>query len=140
VLVGGLLSDRVGRTLTTAGMMIVSGVCALLIGFSFSGPTWLFIVIAFIWGFSVIGDSAQFSTAVTELADQRFVGTALSVQMGCGFALTIASIWLAPQFAQLLESWTWVFLMLVPGPAIGASAMILLRRRPESVRLASGRR
>ena len=139
-IVGGILSDRIGRTLTTAGMMIVSGTCALAIGFAFDGPAWLFIMILVIWGISVIGDSAQFSAMVTELADQRFVGTALSVQLGLGFALTVAAISLMPCIAGLLGSWRWAFLVLVPGPSIGAFAMLLLRRSPASARLANGMR
>jgi MFS family permease len=139
-LLGGILSDRIGRTATTAGMMITSGACALAIGFAFGGPSWLFITILVIWGVSVIGDSAQFSAMITELADQRFVGTALSVQLGLGFALTVVAIWLAPRMAGFLGSWRWTFLMLVPGPAIGASAMLLLRRSPGSARLAKGMR
>ena len=121
-------------------MMIVSGACALAIGFAFDGPPWLFITILLIWGVSVIGDSAQFSAMITELADQRFVGTALSVQLGLGFALTVVAIWLAPRMAAFLGSWRWAFLMLVPGPSVGASAMLLLRRRPGSARLAKGLR
>jgi MFS family permease len=139
-ILGGILSDRIGRTFTTAAMLIVSGTCALLIGFVFNGPPWLFITIIVIWGISVIGDSAQFSAMVTELADQRFVGTALSVQLGLGFALTVLAIWLAPRVADFLGSWRWTFLMLVPGPSIGASAMLLLRRSPGSARLANGMR
>ena len=54
---GGLLSDRFGRTATTAGLMIVSGPCALLIGFAFSGPTWLITLIAIVWGIAIVGDS-----------------------------------------------------------------------------------
>jgi MFS family permease len=139
-LLGGILSDRIGRTATTAGMMITSGACALAIGFAFGGPSWLFITILVIWGVSVIGDSAQFSAMITELADQRFVGTALSVQLGLGFALTVVAISLIPRMAVFLGSWRWTFLMLVPGPSIGASAMLLLRRSPGSARLANGRR
>jgi MFS family permease len=139
-ILGGVLSDRIGRTLTTAGMMTVSGACALAIGFAFDGPSWLFITILVIWGISVIGDSAQFSAMVTELADQRFVGTALSVQLGLGFALTVVAIWLIPQIAGLLGSWRWTFVVLVPGPLIGASTMLLLRRSPASERLANGMR
>jgi MFS family permease len=139
-MLGGVLSDRIGRTLTTAGMMIVSGACALAIGFAFDGPSWLFITILVIWGISVIGDSAQFSAMVTELADQRFVGTALSVQLGLGFALTVVAIWLMPRIAGLLGSWRWTFVVLVPGPLIGALTMLLLRRSPASVRLANGMR
>ena len=139
-LLGGILSDRIGRTATTAGMMIASGACALAIGFAFGGPSWLFIMILVIWGVSVIGDSAQFSAMITELADQRFVGTALSVQLGLGFALTVVAIWLVPRMAAFLGSWRWTFLMLVPGPSIGASAMLLLRKSPASARLANGMR
>jgi MFS family permease len=139
-ILGGILSDRIGRTFTTAAMLVVSGACSLLIGFVFNGPLWLFITIIVIWGISVIGDSAQFSAMVTELADQRFVGTALSVQLGLGFALTVLAIWLAPRVADFLGSWRWTFLMLVPGPSIGASAMLLLRRSPGSARLANGMR
>jgi MFS family permease len=139
-ILGGILSDRIGRTLTTAGMMTVSGACALAIGFAFDGPSWLFFTILMIWGISVIGDSAQFSAMVTELADQRFVGTALSIQLGLGFALTVVAIWLMPRIAGLLGSWRWTFLLLVPGPSIGTSAMLLLRSSPASVRLANGMR
>lgn len=137
-LLGGYLSDRVGRTATTAGMMIVSGSCALLMGFLFTGPLWLFMLVAIVWGVSVIGDSAQFSTAVTELADRRFVGTALSVQMGAGFALTVLAIWLMPRFADFIGGWRWAFLLLVPGPVLGAAAMLWLRNLPESVKMAGG--
>ncbi|RWM01811.1 MAG: MFS transporter [Mesorhizobium sp.] len=139
-LLGGYLSDRIGRTATTAGMMIVSGSCALLMGFLFTGPLWLFMLVAIVWGVSVIGDSAQFSAAVTELADRRFVGTALSVQLGAGFALTVLAIWLTPRFADFIGGWRWAFLLLVPGPLLGAAAMLWLRNLPESVKMASGLR
>ncbi|RWB22265.1 MAG: MFS transporter [Mesorhizobium sp.] len=139
-LLGGYLSDRIGRTATTAGMMIVSGSCALLMGFLFPGPLWLFMLVAIIWGISVIGDSAQFSAAVTELGDRRFVGTALSVQLGLGFALTVLAIWLTPRFADFIGGWRWAFLLLVPGPALGAIAMLWLRNLPESVKMANGLR
>ncbi|UCI28204.1 MFS transporter [Mesorhizobium sp. B2-8-5] len=139
-LLGGYLSDRVGRTATTAGMMIVSGGCALLMGFLFTGPLWLFMLVAIVWGVSVIGDSAQFSAAVTELADRRFVGTALSVQLGAGFALTVLAIWLTPRFADFMGGWRWAFLLLVPGPLLGAAAMLWLRNLPESEKMAGGLR
>jgi MFS family permease len=139
-LLGGWLSDRIGRCLTCVGMMTVSGACALLIGFSFDGPGWLLAAIALVWGVSIIGDSAQFSAAVTELADQRFVGTAVTLQLGIGFALTVLSIWTMPILAEWMGSWRWTFVFLVPGPLIGALAMAALRRRPEAVKLAGGAR
>ena len=137
---GGILSDRFGRTATTAGMMIASGSCALLMGFVFDGPFWLLVLFVIVWGITVIGDSAQFSAAVTELADRTYTGTALSLQMGMGFALTIFMIWLMPQLATWLGGWQWVFSILALGPFVGAAAMLALRRRPAAIRLANGRR
>ena len=137
---GGLLSDRFGRTATTAGMMLASGTCALLIGFVFEGPQWLLVLVVVIWGITIIGDSAQFSAAVTELADRAYIGTALSLQMGMGFALTILMIWLMPHLAEWLGGWRWTFSILAVGPFIGAIAMLALRLRPAAARLANGRR
>lgn len=137
---GGMLADRFGRTLTTAGMLLTSAACAALIGLTFDGPLWLFLVVAVIWGASVIGDSAQFSAMVTEVADSHLVGTALTVQMGIGFLITMVSIQVLPLFADLLGSWRWTFLMLIPGPLVGAAAVLRLRQLPESLRIAQGRR
>jgi len=137
---GGILADRFGRTLTTAGMMLTSAACALLIGMTFHGPLWLFLAVAVIWGASVVGDSAQFSAMVTEVADSHLVGTALAIQMGIGFLITIVSIQILPLFAEMLGGWRWTFLMLIPGPLIGAAAVLRLRQLPESLRIAQGRR
>ena len=138
-LLGGILADRIGRTAEAALMMTVSGCCALLIGFAFDGPPWLFVTIAIVWGMSVIGDSAQFSAMATELSDPRYVGTALALQLGLGFALTVVSIRLTPLMAELV-GWRWSFLLLVPGPIVGVAAMLVLRRRPEARRIANGLR
>jgi MFS family permease len=137
---GGFLSDRFGRCATTALMMAGSGLSALCIGLVFDGPGWALALVAIVWGITVIGDSAQFSAAVTELADQRFVGTALALQLGIGFALTVVTIWIMPFVAEFLGGWRWAFLVLVPGPVVGAAAMMRLRTLPEAARLAGGAR
>ncbi|MBL3596457.1 hypothetical protein JMM63_12915 [Rhodovulum sulfidophilum] len=136
-LAGGWLSDRIGRCLTCAGMMLVSGGCAVLIGAFFDRPPQL---LALLWGVTVIGDSALFSAAVTELADSAFVGTALALQMGLGFGLTVIAIWGLPLFADWIGGWQWAFLFLLPGPTIGIWAMLARRARPEAARLAHGAR
>jgi MFS family permease len=120
-------------------MMIVSGTCAAFIGFTFDGPFWLFALVSLFWGISVVGDSAQFSAAATELADPRYVGTALSVQLGLGFALTVGAIWLMPRVAHELGSWQWAFLVLAIGPFSGVAAMLALRLLSESLKMAGGR-
>ncbi|MEM9106165.1 MAG: MFS transporter [Pseudomonadota bacterium] len=137
---GGVLSDRIGRCATTALMMVGSGLSALCIGLVFDGPGWALALVAIVWGITVVGDSAQFSAAVTELADQRFVGTALALQLGIGFALTVLTIWMMPLIADWLGGWRWAFVVLVPGPVIGAAAMMRLRALPDSIKLAGGAR
>src|SRR3712207_2576003 len=93
---GGILGDRWGRTKTTALMMILSASCCVLIGLLFGSPAWLVLLVGLVWGFAIVADSAQFSTMVTELSDQAYVGTALTLQLAGGFALTVATIWLIP--------------------------------------------
>jgi MFS family permease len=135
---GGILGDAWGRTRTTAVMLAVSACCALLIGLLFEGPSWLVVIVGLVWGFTVIADSAQFSTMVTELADQAYVGTALTLQLALGFTLTVATIWLIPQLEDAL-TWRWAFAVLVPGPLLGAVAMLRLRSLPEAALVAQGR-
>ena len=91
---GGVLGDRWGRTRTTALAMALSGACALVIGFAHGGPIALLLVIGLVWGVTVVADSAQFSTIASEVCDQAYVGTALTLQLAAGFALTILTIWL----------------------------------------------
>ena len=122
-LAGGIAGDRVGRPETTAACMAVSGLCALSIGFV---PHGLALAIALVWGFTVVADSAQFSTLVTEHADQAYVGTALTLQLAVGFTLTVATIWLIPYLVDA-AGWGWAFAFLAAGPALGVVAMLRLR-------------
>jgi MFS family permease len=137
--IGGVVSDRWGRTTLTMAAMGLSGLCALLIGFTFGGPPGLTLAVAILWGISVIADSAQFSTAVTELAEPAYVGTALTIQTCIGFALTMASIWIIPVAVSWVD-WRWGFAILSVGPFLGVAAMGRLRLLPDALKLAAGRR
>jgi MFS family permease len=137
-LLAGFLADRIGRTATTILAMVGSGSCAALVGFVFDRPG-LLVGLALVWGVTIVADSAQFSTAVTELAPPAYVGTALSLQTSIGFLVTLVSTWLVPRLAEAW-GWPWAFAFLVPGPLLGTVAMWTLRRLPESARLAGGRR
>ena len=132
--VGGILSDRWGRAKTTILMMTISGVCALLIGLLYGSAVWLVLLVGLVWGFTVVADSAQFSTMVTELADQTYVGTALTMQLAAGFTITVATIWLIP-LLEVTFSWRWAFALLAIGPIVGVLAMLRLRALPENARL-----
>jgi MFS family permease len=119
---GGALGDRIGRERTAIAMMAVSGTCAATNGLLMTAPLWLLIGVSLVWGYSVVGDSTQFSTLVTELADQSYVGTALTVQMALGFLLTGTTIWLVPTVEQAV-GWRWAFAVLAVGPLAGIVAM-----------------
>jgi predicted MFS family arabinose efflux permease len=107
-------------------MMAVSAACALLIGLVSDGPTALVLGLGIVWGFTVVADSAQFSTLVTELAEQAYVATALGLQMASGFALTVPTIWILPFLSEEV-GWRWAFAFLAPGPGLGILAMLRLR-------------
>lgn len=134
---GGVLGDRWGRTRTTALAMAVSGTCALLAGSLFGAAPVAVLALGVVWGIAVVADSAQFSTMATELADQAYVGTAVTMQLAIGFLLTVATIWLIP-LARDAVGWRWAFALLFPGPALGVVAMLRLRARPEAARIANG--
>jgi MFS family permease len=137
--VAGLIADRVGRTVVTSWAMAISGSCCVLIGFFFgASPVWL-LIIASIWGASVVADSAQFSTCVTELADPRYTGTALTIQTCLGFLLTTISIEVVPWIVNQV-TWRYAFAFLAPGPILGVMAMLRLRSLPEATKIAHGRR
>jgi MFS family permease len=136
---GGLASDRWGRTTLTMLAMTASGACALVIGATFGGPPPVTLAVALLWGVTIIADSAQFSTAITELCPPAYVGTALTTQTCAGFALTTLTIWLIPSAVTAL-GWGWAFATLAIGPALGVVAMARLRALPEARRLAGGRR
>jgi hypothetical protein len=110
--------------------MAMSGTCCLFIGLLFGAdPIWLLIVAA-IWGASVVADSAQFSACVTELREPQYIGTALTVQTCLGFLLTTISIELIPRVERLL-GWRYAFVILAPGPLFGVISMLRLRALPE---------
>ncbi|MDA1296736.1 MAG: MFS transporter [Chloroflexi bacterium] len=134
----GILAERIGRTAVTSLAMVLSGGMALMIGFLPDELAPLIVVVAMIWGATVVADSAQFSTAVTELAPPEYRGTILTFQTGLGFLLTAGSIWLVPVL-QEATGWGVAFAALAAGPVIGTIAMLRLKRLPEARRLAGGR-
>ncbi|WP_083707263.1 MFS transporter [Intrasporangium flavum] len=121
-LVGGVLADRRGRSFAATSALVVSGACCLASPWAFTWPQQALVPFLAVWGAAVIADSGVFSTALSESVDQRFVGTALTVQTAIGFALTVVTIQLAAVLAARV-GWQFAFLLLAPGPLAGAVAM-----------------
>jgi len=134
---GGRLGDRWGRTRTAALAMAVSGACALVIGWA-ALPVVVVLGIGVAWGIAVVADSAQFSAMVTELGDQAYVGTALTVQLAVGFTLTVVTIWLVPVLRDRV-GWHAALAMLAIGPVVGVASMVRLKNLPEAAQIAGGR-
>jgi MFS family permease len=122
----GRWADSWGNATVAGHAMVISGGCAALSAAVFGGPWWLLGALALIWGFSVVADSAQFSALVAEHSPRTHVGTALTLQTCAGFLLTMLSLRVVPAVVARL-GWRWAFVVLVPGPALGALAMWQLR-------------
>jgi len=136
-LFGGRLADRHGRPIVTIGAMVVSGACCVLAGLAFGVHPVVLVPLLLVWGAAIIADSAQFSAALTEVADQRYVGTALTAQTALGFLLTIVTIQALPVVVDAV-GWRGALPLLAIGPVFGAIAMALLHRdraKPDAIDL-----
>jgi MFS family permease len=143
--IAGGVADRVGRTSTTIVALATSGTSAIVAGALFGAPIPVIVLVALIWGVSVVADSAQFSSAVSELAPPGTAGSALSVQTAVGFTLTsvtILGVGLLDPSADPRGADTWrvAWLVLALGPVVGIVAMLRLRGRPDATKMANGHR
>ena len=118
----GQWADAWGKARIAGLAMAASGGCSLVSGAVFSQPLPVLLTFAVVWGFAVVADSAQFSALVAEFSPRTHVGTALTLQTCLGFLLTMVSVRLLPAVAAA-SGWQWAFLLLVPGPLLGALAM-----------------
>lgn len=125
---GGWAADRLGRAVTAAAALTVSGTCCLLSPLFFTaGRPWLLAFTA-VWGAAVIADSGVFSTLLSELADRRYLGTALTTQTAIGFGLTIVTIQAVPLTAAV-TGWRYALLALAAGPMTALPALTALSRQ-----------
>jgi MFS family permease len=127
----GRVSDRASATVqqrsrVTIISMAVSGACCLLAAIFFNN-FYALLGIALIWGLAIVADSAQFSAIVSEVSDQSYVGTALTMQTALGFLLTAFSIraiaWIGTSYG-----WRWAAASMAIGPVFGIASMLRLTR------------
>jgi len=135
---GGALADRYGRTKFNIYMLTISGISSILISFVYPNP-YLVLIVALIWGLTIIPDSPQFSSMISELSDSKLVGTALTLQLTIGFLITIVSIILVPIFIEILGM-RFAFSFLFIGPILGIWSLVKLRQLPDSKKIAHGKK
>ncbi len=129
-LAGGVIGDRVGRTQAASLALACSGGACVVLALVGDRTLWLVVPLCLFWGFWVIADSAQFSALATERAGEAYVGTAVSVQLACGYLTTAVSIWLVPYVVDQV-SWRAALAVLALGPVVGLAAMQRLQRDDE---------
>jgi len=115
---GGLISRRVGERKVALFALTGSGIACAASGFAFAFAPEALLVFVLIWGMLVVADSPQFSALAARHAPAGYTGTALTVQNGLGFLITIGSIQLLPWLVGVV-GWRWVFVGLTIGPVIG---------------------
>jgi len=122
---GGLISKLSGERKVALFSLIVSGTMCLLSGVAFQLPVWLLATYVIVWGVFVVSDSPQFSALAARYCPPEYTGTALTVQNGIGFAVTVVSIQLLPILSSSV-GWNRALVFLGIGPALGAYFMTRL--------------
>ena len=120
--VGGLVSRWAGERKVALVSLIVSASCCAMSGFAFELPPVALMLFLLIWGVFVVSDSPQFSALAARYCPPDYTGTALTVQNGLGFAVTVLSIQLLSLIAGAV-GWRWAFAFLSIGPVVGAVFM-----------------
>jgi MFS family permease len=120
--VAGRVADRVGPAPVAIAALAVSGTCCLLSPVMVGAGLPALVTFCAVWGGSVVADSAVFTGALTDVADRRYVGTALTTQTALGFLLTAVSIQVVPLVAGV-GGWATALLVLLPGPVLGVLAL-----------------
>jgi MFS family permease len=145
---GGWLSDRMGRTWTMMVLATISAVCSLTLGWLIGLPLWLLVIICAFYSFTAVGDSSVFSTAVTELVPPRHIGAAYSVRSVLGFGAGAIAPWVfglvldaaGAMQATPVMTWGLAWCSLGVVALFSPVATWRLRRMPEAVQMANGKR
>ena len=115
---GGIWSVKYGSAKTAYWFLKISGICCALSPLFFELPSYVFLAALTLWGFAVVGDSAQFSSLNAKTAPPKLIGTALTIAVSIGFLITIPSIQLL-NFLNDLVSSQWAPIVLILGPVFG---------------------
>jgi predicted MFS family arabinose efflux permease len=124
---GGWASRRAGSAAVAAAALATSGLMCLAAPLLGEVPSAAALALLAVWGLAVVADSPQFSALSARAAPAGTVGSALAVQNGIGFLVTVAAIQVTAAAWPALGPWVgWV---LLPGPVLGLLALRRFARR-----------
>jgi MFS family permease len=148
--VTGTLSDRFGRTATISMVMLSSAVLSFSFGWLINTNILLTLAIGLLYGYLVVAESPVFSTGLTELVAPGYLGAAMGLQSLIGYSLAAISPtvfgWALDTFRGwqpvpgINGAWGVAFASVGIGGLAGPVFMWWLRRSPESLKMANGRR
>jgi len=127
-ILGGWVSRRIGEKKVAKFSLMVSCILCFTSGILYELNPGLLVAVLLIWGFFVVSDSPQFSALAVRYCPPQYTGTALTVQNGFGFIITVISIQLTPWMADIL-GWKWALTFLGLGPLIG---LYFIQQLPEN--------
>ena len=145
----GTISDRLGRTRTISIVMAASALCSFSFGWLINCHPAIAIGFGLIYGFLVSAESPVFSTALTELVAPAYLGAAMGLQSLIGYSFAMVSPTLFGWALDLTQDmvvggyavdWGIAFATAGLGGVAGPVFMYLLRRAPESGKMAGGRK
>ena len=90
---GGVLSLRWSSVRLAFFALSTSTICCLVSPFVFWLPASAFLIFMLLWGTSVVADSPQFSTLVSQNAAPEYRATAITIVNSIGFLITIPSLY-----------------------------------------------
>ena len=143
VFAGGVVSDRFGRTAGAGIIFAASGAISFVAGWLVGAPVVVLIILGFGYGFLTSADSAIYSTAVTELAPRNLIGSTQAIQSFVGFTVGAVAPIVAGGLLDVFEGtmgWGAAFGFNGLLAVVGVSALLVLRRLPEAVGMAGGKR
>ncbi len=148
--VTGTISDRFGRTRTVTLVMLASATLSFLFGWLVNVHPLLTLTVGLLYGCLIVAESPVFSTGLTELVAPAYLGTAMGVQSLVGYSLGMISPTIFGWALDLCRGWQplpgidgqWgvAFATAGAGALAGPLFMHLLRRCPESAKMAGGRK
>ena len=117
--ISGLVSQQIGAKKVATFTLGLSCLCCLLSPLVLANNSaTVLIVFLLIWGMAVVADSPLFSTLVAQNAVAEAKGTALTIVICIGFALTIVSIQLISAL-RTPNNEHFIYLLLAIGPIFG---------------------